>query len=96
MFLVVALYAEAPLQNIVIEVKTDLYRKCGRGALSKSGFFIEAGTSITIGDQVTLSFDHEKHEAYPVKCFDDNLYILRRDRDRVARDFLEDKVEGRA
>ena len=84
------------MSNIIVDMKTDLYRKCGRGALSKSGVFIEPGTSITIGGAVTLSYDHEKHEAYPVKCFDDNLYMLKRDRDRVAREFLEDKVEGRA
>lgn len=84
------------MSDIFIDMKTDLYRKCGKSSLCKSGFLVDTNTTITVGDKETLWYDHERQDAFPVKGIDEDLYILKRDLDRVEREFLEDKVEGRA
>jgi hypothetical protein len=46
------------MSDIFIDMKTDLYRKCGKSSLCKSGFLVDTNTTITVGDKETLWYDH--------------------------------------
>ena len=84
------------MKNIVIDEDLAVYKRFSGKALSKTPDFIPAGTPITIGHKETLCFHHQNVEAYPVKNFSSELYVLASDLDPVSRQFREDEVETRA